>query len=301
MPRKTIPKVRGVFECPKHSGVWWIQYFDADKQRHREKVGRRSDAIELYKVRKAEIRAGKKFPRNLQRGSVTFQELADDILVFSEIHHEEKDTLKGRVKAIVEDFGDREAASIRPAEIDNWIAEYTKTPATFNRYRALFSLIYREGVRNDKVPSNPARLVQQKHEGSGRIRYLLEDEEKALRETILKMFPEHLPELVIAIGTGIRKSEQYRLQWPQVSFQRKVLHLTKTKNHEARDVPMNSDVLAAFETLRGDRKKPTGLVFPIKDSKGWFRRRAPRQASPTFTGTIAVIRSAPDSPWLGCL
>ena len=78
MPRKTIPKVRGVYEHPKGSGIWWIQFFDSEKQRHREKVGRRSDAIDLYKARKAEIRAGKKMPRNLQRGAITFKELASE-------------------------------------------------------------------------------------------------------------------------------------------------------------------------------------------------------------------------------
>jgi len=168
------------------------------------------------------------------------------------------------------DFGDREAASIKQAEIDNWISSHTKTAATFNRYRALFSLIYREAIHNEKVTYNPARLVHQKNEGSGRIRYLLEEEEKSLKETISRMFREHLPELVIAIGTGMRKSEQYRLQWAQLDVKRKVVHLKKTKNNAARDVPMNSDVLAAFEMLQNEQKKPTGPVFPIKDPKGWF-------------------------------
>jgi integrase len=134
----------------------------------------------------------------------------------------------------------------------------------------LFSLVYREALRNDKVVSNPARLVRQKNEGSGRIRYLLDNEEQAIKQTIVTMFPEHLPELVIAIGTGVRKSEQYTLDWTQTDVNRKVIKLKKTKNHLAREVPMNSDVLAAFETLRGNVKKPTGRVFPISNPKGWF-------------------------------
>ncbi len=271
MPRKTIPKVRGVYEYPKESGIWWVQYFDADKQRHREKVGRRSAAIDLYKNRKAEIRAGKKLPKNIQRGAITLKQLADDILVYSTNNHGDQRNVRSRVNQILPKFGDLEAASIKPADIDQWISSHTSTPATFNRYRALFSLIYREAIRNDKVATNPARLVRQRPEGNGRIRYLLDEEEKALRETILEMFPEHLPELVIAIGSGMRKSEQYKLTWPtQVDFARREIHLPKTKNNEARDIPMNSDVLAAFEILRGDRKKPTGRVFPISDPKGWF-------------------------------
>ena len=45
MPKEE-KKPRGVFERPPNSGIWWIQYF-ADGKRHREKVGRKSDAIDL--------------------------------------------------------------------------------------------------------------------------------------------------------------------------------------------------------------------------------------------------------------
>lgn len=139
MPRKAIPKVRGLYEHPKGSGVWHIQYFDADKQRHREKVGRRSDAIGLYKAREAEIRAGKKLPRNLQRGAITFKQLTDDILTYSANHHGDQRNIKSRIDQILPEFSDREAASIKPIDIDAWISSNTKTAGTFNRYRALFS------------------------------------------------------------------------------------------------------------------------------------------------------------------
>ena len=126
--------------------------------------------------------------------------------------------------------------------------------------------------------------MRQKNEGSGRIRYLLDDEELSLKQTVVKMFPEHLPELVIAIGTGVRKSEQYTLDWNQIDFNRKVVKLKKTKNHLAREVPMNSDVLAAFEELRGDRKTPAGRVFSIANSKGWFESARGKSGVTDFRG-----------------
>lgn len=134
----------------------------------------------------------------------------------------------------------------------------------------MFALIFREAVRNGKVPSNPSRLVRQRHENNGRVRYLLDDEEQRLREVIVRDYPEHLPELVIAIGTGQRKSEQYSLEWPQIDFNRCEVHLPKTKNGDARDIPMNSDVVAAFQVLRPAGNKPTGRVFAIHDSRAWF-------------------------------
>ena len=63
--------MRGVYENPEGSGIWWIHYYAAGK-RHREKVGRKSDAIKLYQSRKADATAGRKLPelRDFERRDV---------------------------------------------------------------------------------------------------------------------------------------------------------------------------------------------------------------------------------------
>jgi integrase len=267
MPRKQA-KVRGVFERPEGSGIWWIHYHDADGKRRREKVGRKGDAIDLYRKRKSDARSGIKLPTNLRAKGIRFKELAVSILTFSAIHHKDRRNVKSRVKQLLPDFGERVAENIKPADIDNWLAANTNTPGTANRYRALFSLIFREALRNGKVSSNPARLVRQRHENS-RIRYLKADEEQHLRAAIE---PEHLPELTIALGTGMRLSEQFGLTWKQVDFERNEIHLPETKNGDARDVPMNSGVVAAFKELKdgAGSVKGTDRVFLINNPRKWF-------------------------------
>lgn len=268
MPRKPAAKVRGVFELPEGSGVWWIQYYDAESKRRREKVGRRGDAIKLYRDRKADALKGIKLPTNLRAAGIKFKELSNAALEFSKHHHEDTRNVESRIKRITPDFGDRSAENIKPSEIDGWIAQNCKTPATGNRYRAVFSLIFREALRNGKVTSNPARLVRQRRESNGRIRYLKPEEETRLRVAMQELFPEHLPELTISIGTGMRLSEQYTLRWKQVDEDRTEVHLPKTKNGDARDIPMNSSVLGAFKSLK--RGKPNASVFPIDNPRGWF-------------------------------
>jgi hypothetical protein len=53
--------VRGVYEHPAGSGVYWIHYY-AEGKRHREKAGRKSDALALYQKRKADARRKVKLP-----------------------------------------------------------------------------------------------------------------------------------------------------------------------------------------------------------------------------------------------
>jgi integrase len=271
MPRRSSAKITGVWEKVPGSGIWWIRYRE-NGVLHREKVGRKSDALALYQKRKNEIRVGAKLPDNMRRASIRFESLADDIRRYSEKHHRDRSHIESRLNLILPTFAHRQADQIKPAEIDAWIAENTETPATANRYRALFSLIFREALRNGKVTSNPARLVRLRHEDNGRIRFLTDDEERRMRKVITNQFPEHLPELTISLGTGMRLSEQYSLTWEQIDLPRKEICLEHTKNGSARTIPMNRDVVRAFEILK-EMDSPEALstrVFPLQSPRYWF-------------------------------
>lgn len=103
MPRKSSAKVAGVWEKVPGSGVWWIRYRE-NGILHREKVGRKSDAIALYQKRKTNIRAGEKLPENMRRASIRFGALADDIRSFSEKHHRDQRNIESRLNRILPDF-----------------------------------------------------------------------------------------------------------------------------------------------------------------------------------------------------
>lgn len=105
-------------------------------------------------------------------------------------HHRDFQSVDIRIEKIVADFGEKPVDTIKSAEIDGWLSRVTKTPAISNRYRALFSLIFREAIRNGKASINPARLVRQRAENNDRIRFLTDDEERSLREAIRERFLE---------------------------------------------------------------------------------------------------------------
>jgi hypothetical protein len=71
--------------------------------------------------------------------------------------------------------------------------------------------MYRLGIENNKATVNPARLLKHKHEDNGRVRFLNQhhpDEEVRLRAAIDAKYRAHLPELDLALHTGMRPSEQ---------------------------------------------------------------------------------------------
>ena len=179
--------MRGIYEHPTGSGIWWIHYYAAGN-RHREKVGRKSDAIKLYQSRKADAVAGRKLPELRNSKVVTVSELIDDVLEFV-AHHKDNRNYKSRAAIVREALGSRHAAELTPQELERWLREHCKTAATANRYKAFVSLCYREGVRNGKVSVNPARLVRQRKEGTGRLRFLSRDEYDRLHKVLAKRFP----------------------------------------------------------------------------------------------------------------
>jgi hypothetical protein len=126
-------------------------------------------------------------------------------------------------------MGVRIASEITPQEINAWLSRF-KTNATANRYKAFFSLLYREGGRNGKVQVNPARQVRQRREGTGRLRFLSHEEYDTLCAVIAKRFPEHLPEFIVSVHSGMRLAERYSCIWLQVDLRRRIIDLTKTKN-----------------------------------------------------------------------
>jgi integrase len=294
--RKTIPKkIRGVFERPPGSGIWWVQYFTGGR-RHREKIGTRSKAIELVEKRRSDARAGVKLPENIRSRPVTFGEIAKGALQYSSgakrSHY--SDTI--RMPLIVQHFGNRCANDILPEEIQQWLnataEERDWAQATKNRYLALIKLTYRQAEENRKIKAkdNPARLVKLKKENNARERYLNQftpmptkvaylkdchDEESRLRRVIAVEYSHHLPEFEIALHCGMRASELYRMQWPHVDTQHKILKIPETKYGPARDVQLNSAARGVLEFLRSSAGESEYVFLSEKgerllSNRHWF-------------------------------
>jgi integrase len=275
MARREEEKVKGVYEHPAGSGVWWINYY-AQGKRHREKAGRRSDAVALYQKRKADARRKVKLPELVPGNVVTFGHLSEMAVEHAKTHLRTSRDYVTRDEILTEPFGSRHADSITPQDIDQFLSKHCRTSATANRYRSFISLAYRLGMENGKVTSNPARLVRMRKEQNARLRYLTREEYDKVVKVLKKKHPEHVPAFIVSIYTGMRWGEQFSLTWGQVDLERKMIRLTKTKNGSARNVPLNSVALEALKTQQEKvPHKPEDTVFPrpgpSSDTRWWFQ------------------------------
>ena len=239
--RKNRNYPHGLFEKLPGSRVWWIRYADSMGRIRREKAGTKSAAIDLYRKRKTEALQGKKLPESLRKPAVSFAELAQDALAFSKTHKRTYEDDVQRMPWLMTAFRERSADSITPRDLEHHLAEIEEergwAPASVNRYRALISLIFRLGIENGKVKENPARLIKSRVVNNARTRWLSPEEEICLRAAIETRHPEHLPELELALNTGLRLGEIYSLTWENVNLFRRVLTILRSKNGQTRHVP----------------------------------------------------------------
>lgn len=276
--------LKGVFERPSGSNTWWIRFVDATGTERREKAGTKSSAIQLYRKRKQQALEGKKLPEKLRSRTVLFNELIGDAVEYCESR-----AVPGtdgcyscKIDLIRSGLGSLGTDSITPQQISRWLRKTIKErdwkPATANRYKAFISLSFRLGIENSKCQNNPARLVRRLRENNERIRFLSDEEERRLRDAIEAECPERRCELDIALNTGIRKSEQYRLKWQDVDLVARRISLWKTKNGSVRHIPLNSAAEIAFRSL-WETSDGVGQVFinsdgsdPLLDPRYWWDR-----------------------------
>jgi site-specific recombinase XerD len=269
MPRRR-EKLRGIYEGPKGSNIWRIQYFDLHRKRHRERAGRRDAAINLLSPRRSNKLEGTKLPA--PRQAIPFRTICADALEHLRAENMAKGVyeLELEIKELFPVFGDWPAEEITNQEILRWLTERAGArnwkPSSRNRWQAALSLIFCVWIDNEKITRNPAAGIKRKTENNDKVRFLSDSEEHALLQATDPRFHSHL---LLSVHAGIRMSEQYSPEWKQVDFERRQMYLPRTKNGAPRDAPLNGTALAALQELGS--ASDGDFVFPHSQSpRGWF-------------------------------
>lgn len=321
MPRAYRP-ASGVYEHNPGSGIWYIRY-RVNGKLVRKSIGTKQQAIDqLNKVRFIRTsgegivaKSAKQLTRSKSElaafgeSDITVGKLADEYLAHIQDENnperpQDQENPPQRRLVIKKAFGDKAAALIKPYEVSDWLNSLKLAPATLNRYKSTFSAVYRYAKERGKLTVNPVRDVPQFSVTLPLPRFLRPQEEGKLRGVLQKWIdncPEHHRltklflmchplELTIAIGTGLRKGNQYRLRWEYCDFAGWLINIPKTKNGDPITIPMIDDVYRALHELRriqdeirriqdearGQRKPKrvrmvaNGRVFNISENRTWW-------------------------------
>jgi integrase len=210
------------------------------------------------------------------------------------------DSTSSRIKRMKEWWGTVPADSITKDMIEAKLLENMAPrglkwcATTWNEYRAPLSRVYELA----DVGFNPARKVTRHKLDNARTRELSFDEETRLRGAITELYPEKMPELDLALHTGVRRSNLYGtrgskrrlmepLQWSAVNLDWKILQLPRSKGGRGYSVPLNSAAMDALKILAARSngtgaviRKPSGLE--VYSSRKWFEASLKKAAIADF-------------------
>lgn len=233
---------------------------------------RLTDAKRWAQQTEAAIREGRYF-KTAKARKHTLQQLIDRYIKEELPKKSENINQKSQLEWWASELGDYTLADITPDKIaecrDKLLSgtsshEYKFAPATVVRYMAALSHAFTVAVREWQwLDDSPMRKVRKPSLPRGRVRFLNDDERKSLLEACRESDNEYLyPIVVLALSTGMRKSEILNLAWDVIDPVKNRITLYHTKNREVRVLPLAGHALEQIESI--ERLEESNLVFPGK-------------------------------------
>lgn len=182
-------------------------------------------------------------------------------------------------------FGDKNIAQITTEDCRNALKMWEKKKsATHNKNRAILCSVFDFAIRRNEwssetyIDTNPAKGVRNKPLDNLRVRYLSDDEKRRLVDACREIGGRFYLAFLLALSTGLRKSNVLNLRWSDVDFDRRLLTVRRTKNGDPITAPVPAAVL---DILKKDRQVGNNFVFasnidhrvPSQFKKEWLRAR----------------------------
>ena len=173
-------------------------------------------------------------------------------------------------------FARKSLVAIRGSDIAAYIQEREsqgRSPHTIARDIALISRLYEVARANWGMEGlmNPTKNVIKPKLPQGRTRRLAKGEEKKLLEASSKGFQRVIR---FALESAMRREELASLTWEQVDMKRHTLVLPRTKNGEARTVPLSPAAIAMLKEIprpEGGTGKDRVFGYTISSITGMMR------------------------------
>ena len=267
----------------KRRKIWYIDYY-VDGKRYREAVGLNRKVAERALAKRMTLIAEKRFFNVVPMQKVTYDQLAENYIKYANANKLSAERDRRSVAILKRWFGGHKLCRITPLAIERYKSDRRKEvgPATVNRELACLKHMFTKAIQWELASDNPVKKVRLFRENPGRIRYLDVNE-------IARLFYEaadHLkPILIVALFTGMRKSEILNLVWDDLNFKNQLIYVRNSKNGEAREIPMANEVFSVLNSLpvRHERVFTHVDGTPINNIRTCFCNAVKRAAIPDFT------------------
>lgn len=208
------------------------------------------DLIDLYMAHYAGRDASRVWHMNwwaARLGDVQLQDLSDD-----------------QVHAALEELSERHARYFAGKDADGKPIHRAKrkplSGATINRYAAGLAAVVTWAIKKRIAPKgyvHPCRSVERRPESDGRVRFLSDAERERLLDACrASKWPRLYLLVMLALTTGARRGELLSMKWADVDLERAVAHVGRSKNGDAKSLPLMPAVISEMRRFVGAAHQP---------------------------------------------
>ncbi|MDA2918043.1 tyrosine-type recombinase/integrase [Desulfobacterota bacterium AH_259_B03_O07] len=246
----------------KKDNRWYIDYYQPDGKRKRETVTipgvdpihiNRQDALKALSIRKAQIAEGK-FEIAQTKEPVLLDKFAERYI--EEYSKPNKRSWKRditSIKTLLKFFSGKNLNQINSWQIEKYKAIRQKdisrnkkliAKATINKELSCLKTMFNKAIDWGFITVNPVKRVKLFPERPNKLRILSNNEFQTLYKTSSDFLK---PILVIALNSGMRRSEILNLKHDDIDLNQEYLTVRDSKNNESRSIPLNKTLK---ETIR---------------------------------------------------
>ncbi|MBM4274496.1 MAG: site-specific integrase [Deltaproteobacteria bacterium] len=273
--------IEGTSTTGKPEKIFYIRYRKAGKMIE-EKAGRQFQD-DMTPARASRIRAerieGKSLSRKEERTAREAEkQAAANRWTFNRLWEEYKARRPG-LKGLVTDenrylnhiapvFGDKEPQELAPFDVDRLRLKLSKTrqAGTVKNVLELLRRLINFAAKKHLCPT-PSFIIEMPKVNNLKTEDLTPDQLAALLEAIDRDPNIQAANFMkMALFTGMRRGELFRLQWHDVDFDRGFIHIRDPKGGQDQKIPLNP---AARDLLQKHPRGDSPYVFP---GRGGYRR-----------------------------
>lgn len=122
-------------------------------------------------------------------------------------------------------WGEYRLLDVQAVEVESWLKSLNRAAGTRSKIRNVMSLLFNHGRRHELCDRNPIRWVRQSAKRRATPDILTRDEVQGLL-TNLRFRERTL--VLLAVTTGLRRSELFALKWKDLDFQTKQIYVTRS-------------------------------------------------------------------------
>jgi integrase len=229
------------------------------------------EAREKLRELQAELRrqAGRE---PMEPSEMTFEDFAERFLDTAKAGYSPsnlKEVTRKVRNLLVPAFKGRVIKDIRKADVVRFMDGRPSdlAPATRNRDLSVLSAMFKKAVALGYATENPTQGIERGDEGMKPVPFVSPDGQ----EKLVAKCPDLIrPIVLLALETGLRKSELLSLRWESIQMERDVLVVRHSKNGQSREVPLTAKAKTCLMDLQAKRVTKDGKFDPTEKVINWL-------------------------------